>query len=226
MSFAHCPQGFPDPLWAIRPMDAVFSIGNSRSQRRAAGGAGRLPPNNTEAIEETPAKQFSLMIARQGVLIFAVATGLLMATEASHALPAGPSAIANTGKIMSDIVKVASKRHHRSYAHCRPNPSPPGGWRRQRGGVSLPPPSLMASDSRLKEAVVPLRQLANGVELYRFRYKGDTEVYVGVIAQQVARLMPTAVVRGDDGFLRVDYDRLGLRMMTWTEWMLSHARSY
>jgi hypothetical protein len=40
-----------------------------------------------------------------------------------------------------------------------------------------------------------------------FRYKGDTEVYVGVIAQQVARLMPGTVVRGDDGYLRVDYDR-------------------
>src|SRR5690349_1798174 len=65
----------------------------------------------------------------------------------------------------------------------------------ERGGLSLPPPSLFASDSRLKEAVVPLKQLANGVELYRFRYKGDSKVYVGVIAQQVARLMPRAVLR-------------------------------
>lgn len=40
-----------------------------------------------------------------------------------------------------------------------------------------------------------------------FRYEGDTEVYVGVIAQQVARFMPGTVVRGDDGYLRVDYDR-------------------
>src|SRR5581483_11201907 len=90
---------------------------------------------------------------------------------------------------------------------------------------SLPPPSLFASDSRLKEAVVPLKQLANGVELYRFRYRGDTEVYVGVIAQQVARLMPGAVVRGDDGYLRVDYDRLGLSFMTWTEWKLNEAHA-
>jgi hypothetical protein len=93
----------------------------------------------------------------------------------------------------------------------------------ERGGLSLPPPSLFASDSRLKEAVVPLKQLANGVELYRFRYKGDSEVYVGVIAQQVARLMPRAVLRGDDGYLRVDYERLGLRLMTWAEWRLSQS---
>jgi endosialidase-like protein len=93
----------------------------------------------------------------------------------------------------------------------------------ERGGLFLPPPSLFASDSRLKEAVVPLKQLANGVELYRFRYKGDSEVYVGVIAQQVARLMPRAVLRGDDGYLRVDYERLGLRLMTWAEWRLSQS---
>jgi len=112
-----------------------------------------------------------------------------------------------------------------SYGYYRPNPSPLGGWNTQRGGVSLPSPSLMASDSRLKEAMVPLKQFDNGIELYLFRYKRDSETYVGVIAQQVARLVPDAVVRGEDGYLRVDYGRLGLRLMTWTEWKLSRAYS-
>lgn len=170
------------------------------------------------------------------MLTFAVVTGLLMATEASRALPAGPNIIANTGNIMSDIVQVAAKKKssqssdrrpasstYSSYGYYQPNPPPPEGWSRPTGGgVSLPPPSLMASDSRLKEAVVPLKQLGNGVEFYRFRYKGDTELYVGVIAQQVARLVPDAVVRGDDGYLRVDYDRLGLKFMTWMEWRSLH----
>ena len=40
-----------------------------------------------------------------------------------------------------------------------------------------------------------------------FHYKDEAEVYVGVIAQQVARLMPGTVVRGDGGYRRVDYDR-------------------
>ncbi len=178
-----------------------------------------------------------MKVARQAVLSFAAVTGLLMATEASRALPARPNIITNTGNIMSDIVKVAAKKKssqssnrrpsstsaYSSYGYYQPNPPPPGGWSRPTGGgVSLPPPSLMASDSRLKEAVVPLKQLANGIELYRFRYKGDTEVYVGVIAQQVARLVPDAVVRGDDGYLRVDYDRLGLKFMTWLEWRSLH----
>jgi hypothetical protein len=130
---------------------------------------------------------------------------------------------------MSDIVQAAAKKKpsqstsHSNYSsgsYFQPN-LPPRESSRRTGGLSLPSPSVMVSDSRLKEAVVPLKQLANGVALYRFRYRGDAEVYVGVIAQEVARLIPDAVVRGDDGYLRVDYDRLGLRLMTWTEWTLS-----
>ena len=176
-----------------------------------------------------------MKISKRTVVIVAAGATLIMTAGTSHALPGGPNTIASTGKIMSDIVQVASKkkkpsqssnRSSSSYGYYRPNPPPSGGWNAQRGGVSLPPPSLMASDSRLKEAVVPLKQLANGVELYRFRYKGDSEVYVGVIAQQVARLMPRAVVRGDDGYLRVDYERLGLRLMTWAEWRLTQSLSH
>jgi hypothetical protein len=174
----------------------------------------------------------SMKIANRCAVIVAAGAAVIMTAGTSRALPAGPTSIVSTGKIMSDIVQVASKKKSShssrrgsdsSYGYYRPNPHPPGGWNAQRGGVSLPPPSLMASDGRLKEAVVPLKQLANGVELYRFRYKGDSEVYVGVIAQQVARFMPNAVVRGDDGYLRVDYDRLGLRLMTWAEWRLGQS---
>ena len=38
------------------------------------------------------------------------------------------------------------------------------------------------------------------------------------MAQEVEAVMPAAVVRGSDGYLLVDYDRLGLRMQTWQEW--------
>ena len=48
-------------------------------------------------------------------------------------------------------------------------------------------------------------------------------VYHGATIPEVARLVPDAVVRGEDGYLRVDYDRLGLRLMTWAEWKLSQA---
>lgn len=79
------------------------------------------------------------------------------------------------------------------------------------------------SDIRLKEDIVPLGPLDNGLELYRFRYKGsDRTAYVGVMAQDVQRIEPHAVWRAPDGYLRVDYDRLGLKFMTWKEWLAIH----
>jgi hypothetical protein len=79
------------------------------------------------------------------------------------------------------------------------------------------------SDIRLKQDIVPLVQLNAGLELYRFRYKGsDRTAYVGVMAQEVQQIEPGAVWRGADGYLRVDYDRLGLKFMTWKEWLALH----
>jgi hypothetical protein len=76
------------------------------------------------------------------------------------------------------------------------------------------------SDIQLKEDIIPLMRLDNGLELYRFRYKGsDYALYVGVMAQEVQKIDPGAVSRDRDGYLLVDYDRLGLKFMTWEEWM-------
>ena len=76
------------------------------------------------------------------------------------------------------------------------------------------------SDIRLKDDIVPLVQLNNGLELYRFRYKGsDRTAYVGVMAQEVQQILPGAVWRDHDGYLMVDYDRIGLKFMTWEEWV-------
>jgi len=76
------------------------------------------------------------------------------------------------------------------------------------------------SDIRLKQDIVPLGRLDNGLELYRFRYKGsDRTAYVGVMAQEVQRIDPSAVWRGADGYLRVNYDRIGQKFMTWKEWL-------
>jgi hypothetical protein len=64
-----------------------------------------------------------------------------------------------------------------------------------------------------------LGRLDNGLGLYRFSYNGSNKVYVGVMAQEVQAVMPQAVVRGSDGYLRVYYERLGLRMQSWNEWV-------
>jgi hypothetical protein len=74
------------------------------------------------------------------------------------------------------------------------------------------------SDTRLKTDVVRVGQLDNGLPLYRFRYLWSNEFYVGVLAQEVLPVVPYAVIVGEDGFMRVNYEMLGTRLMTWDEW--------
>src|SRR5690348_18515434 len=80
---------------------------------------------------------------------------------------------------------------------------------------------LPISDRRLKRDVVKIAQLDNGLGLYRYRYRGSEQRYVGVMAQEVAKIRPDAVVRAPDGYLRVNYPRLGLHLQTWSEWLRS-----
>jgi hypothetical protein len=44
------------------------------------------------------------------------------------------------------------------------------------------------------------------------------------MAQEVQTVMPEAVERGRDGYLRVHYDKLGLRFQTYRQWIASGAR--
>jgi endosialidase-like protein len=80
---------------------------------------------------------------------------------------------------------------------------------------------LTLSDVRLKRDIFRVARLDNGIDLYRYRYTWSDQLYVGVMAEEVAEVMPSAVMRGVDGYLRVDYGRVGLRLMTWDEWAAS-----
>ena len=82
------------------------------------------------------------------------------------------------------------------------------------------------SDARLKRNVVRVGKLDNRVVLYRFNYLDSSDVYVGVIAQEVLAVVPEAVIIGEDGFMRVNYERLGTRMMTWDEWQKQRERRF
>jgi hypothetical protein len=99
-----------------------------------------------------------------------------------------------------------------------------GGFHMGGGGFRMGSGGFHRSDIRLKEAIVPIARFDNGIGLYRFRYKrGDGTAYVGVIAQEVQRIVPGAVSRGRDGYLRVNYARLGIGFMTWNAWVARRA---
>ena len=82
----------------------------------------------------------------------------------------------------------------------------------------------MMSDIRAKHAVQLLGKLDNGLGFYRFSYIGSDKSYVGVMAQEVMNVAPNAVTRGADGYLRVSYDQLGLKMQSYEDWVAGGAK--
>lgn len=82
-----------------------------------------------------------------------------------------------------------------------------------------PSVDFVRSDIRLKRDVKLLQTLDNGIKLYSYQYRWGDTIYVGVMAQEVAEIVPEAVSQDADGYLRVDYRRLGLRLRTYQDWM-------
>ncbi|MFV2093290.1 MAG: tail fiber domain-containing protein, partial [Hyphomicrobiales bacterium] len=64
---------------------------------------------------------------------------------------------------------------------------------------------LTASDARLKRDIRLVAALSEGINLYSYRYLGQQNRRVGVIAQEVVQVMPWAVQRHRSGFFMVDY---------------------
>jgi hypothetical protein len=78
---------------------------------------------------------------------------------------------------------------------------------------------FIVSDIRLKRDIALLARREDGLGIYRYRYQWSDTVYVGVMAQEVANIVPNAVTCGPDGWLGVNYARLGQQLMTWDEWI-------
>lgn len=78
------------------------------------------------------------------------------------------------------------------------------------GAVSKAPVAL--SDTNLKTDIRRVDQLESGINLYAFRYKGDTQTYVGVLAEELLAdpRFAGAVSDGPDGYLQVDYSKIGV----------------
>jgi hypothetical protein len=47
----------------------------------------------------------------------------------------------------------------------------------------------------LKHDIVLLGRMDNGLGFYRFSYRGSEKAFVGVMAQEVQRILPAAVTR-------------------------------
>ena len=71
---------------------------------------------------------------------------------------------------------------------------------------------IAVSDMRLKRNIERVGTAENGLPLYRWQYLWSNRVYEGVMAQDVLKTMPQAVVRKWHGFYAVRYGMLGLQM--------------
>lgn len=68
---------------------------------------------------------------------------------------------------------------------------------------------IAASDIRLKSAIKKLGKI-KGFNLYEFEYIGDDAKHIGVMAQEVQKIRPEAIITMPDGFLAVDYNKIGV----------------
>ena len=64
--------------------------------------------------------------------------------------------------------------------------------------------TAITSDIRLKDDIKLVGKSPSGIKIYNFKYKGDDKTYQGVMAHQV----PEASFVGDDGYLKVNYNKL------------------
>lgn len=79
-----------------------------------------------------------------------------------------------------------------------------------------PPPTKsrgQLSDIRLKTNIHRVGTTVLNLPLYSFEYRGQHGTYVGVMAQDVLKVEPSAVSMGSDGFYRVNYQKLGIEML-------------
>lgn len=67
--------------------------------------------------------------------------------------------------------------------------------------------ALALSDRRLKTAIRKVGKLRSGLNLYTFRYRWSREPQLGVMAQEVQKVFPQAVVEVD-GYLAVNYGKV------------------
>ena len=70
----------------------------------------------------------------------------------------------------------------------------------------------MASDIRLKENIIKVGNSPSGINIYEWNYKGNTQRYRGVMAQEILERHPEAVGLQPDGYMSVYYGKIDVKM--------------
>ena len=62
------------------------------------------------------------------------------------------------------------------------------------------------SDSRLKEEKKRVSYDISSISTYHYRLKTDNEYHIGLLAQEVEKIIPEAVSENKDGYKSLDYN--------------------
>lgn len=153
------------------------------AQKAEVGGAGFAASGSANYMRMSSENQMGLGLALTGVQTGINVLGL-EAQKASELGQAAQAKQAARGGFLGGLLKAVGA---------------------VAGAVSI------FSDRRLKRDITRVGQHAYGINLYRFRYTWRDEFFIGVMADEVEKVMPEAV--GEvAGFKTVDYNRLGLEL--------------
>ncbi len=187
------------------------NIGNGNVSRPGGGGANRPATRPAAKPAQRPAQRPNVNRPNMSRPGSSAMGGIKMG--------AGNAAFANRGAISrAPMARAGGVGRPGGYGGGgRPMGRPGGGGGFHGGG------GPRHSDIRLKHDIALVGRLDDGLGYYRFVYNGGHTAYVGVMAQEVQAIAPEAVTRGADGYLRVDYDRLGLPFETYRQWITTGA---
>jgi hypothetical protein len=68
--------------------------------------------------------------------------------------------------------------------------------------------AIAASDRRLKKNISKIGEYSNGLGIYKFHYINESGPFIGVMADEVARIQPDALGPVIDGYMTVDYSKI------------------
>lgn len=107
----------------------------------------------------------------------------------------------------TDNASIIANADNAKMSAWQQNQSSMGGLLGGLGGLfsGLGKAGFSFSDERLKEDVRRIGETADGIGLYAYRFRGNEETKIGMLAQEVRQKRPEAVRELPNGILMVDY---------------------
>lgn len=181
-------------------------FGNQARQQMHQNDVGATQANNQNALQQFNAQNSARQSALQEA--FAVRnqpineiTALMSGAQVQNPnfVNSNAAQLANT-----DVAGITMAAHNADMQNYQARM---GAWNNIFGGLAgLGGSLIMASDRRIKTDVTKLGKTEDGLGIYKYRYKGSDQPQIGLMAQEVEKKKPDAVVEVN-GLKMVNYDR-------------------